>query len=303
MATPFPASSKDSRQDVLDGDHKHTLIDRFWGIFSVGLPTKKRSLQIQEEPNGDSSPWTIPVYVLSTRQDKDKHQIAVQAKCTIDTGNMQGNIVSRKFIEMLGYPESAIAPLTKEEEAGATSVTGHRLIPQGAINLTWYHKKSTRVFRDTRFLISPNEHYDLIIGAWSIQKDRILDVPNLMLDIITFTRLIDLDLDSAHEDVRNRRYKVKDQVAQLRNDINNARKLGEEGSIPKYEQEQKDLNKEYAIWTNPGWSDDEKLGHVKTLKADLKAKLVLSEQNREVETEDAPPPYNDKQSLDKKTSK
>lgn len=109
------------------------------------------------------------------------HHVAMEAKCTIDTGNMQGNIVSRKFVEeVLEYPESAICALTKEEEAGATGITGHQLIPQGAIYLTWYHKKSTRVFRNMRFLISPNQHCDLIIGAQSIQKHRLLDVPNLM---------------------------------------------------------------------------------------------------------------------------
>jgi hypothetical protein len=94
---------------------------------------------------------------------------------------MQGNIVSRQFVEeVLEYPESAFCALTKQEEAGATGITGHQLIPQGAIYLTWYHKKSTRVFRNMRFLISPHQHYDLIIGARSIQKDRLLDVPNLM---------------------------------------------------------------------------------------------------------------------------
>jgi hypothetical protein len=123
----------------------------------------------------------------------------MEAKCTIDTGNMQGNIVSRRFIEVLEYPESAFCPLTKEEEAGATSVTGHRLIPQGAIHLTWYHKKSTRVFRDMRFLVSPNEHFDLIIGTWSIQKDRLLDVPNFMADKDThFLPITNLPLESTH---------------------------------------------------------------------------------------------------------
>jgi hypothetical protein len=132
----------------------------------------------------NSSLWILPVYVLSTRQDKDKHHIPMEAKCTIDTGNMQGNIVSRKFVqEVLEYPESAFCPLTKEEEVGATGITGHQLIPEGAVYLTWYHKKSTRVFRNMRFLISPNDHCDLVIGARSIQKHRLLDVPNLMAQV------------------------------------------------------------------------------------------------------------------------
>jgi hypothetical protein len=105
----------------------------------------------------------------------------MEAKCTIDTGNTQGNIVSRRLVEdVLEYPRSAFCSLTKEEEAGATAITGHQLIPEAAINLTWYHKKSVRVFRDMRFLITSSQHFDIIIGAVSIQKDGLLDVPNLM---------------------------------------------------------------------------------------------------------------------------
>jgi alpha-mannosidase len=90
-------------------------------------------------------------------------------------------LVSKTFvIDVLGYPESCFQPLTKVEEAGGTGVTGHKLIPQGAISLTWYHSNSTRVFRDMRFLISEHPMYDLIIGSQSIHQNRILDVPNLM---------------------------------------------------------------------------------------------------------------------------
>lgn len=128
-----------------------------------------------------SSPWILPVYVLSTRRDSDRHQVPKEAKCTIDTGNMQGNIVSRAFVEdVLGFSAANFRELTSEEKKGGTSVTGHTLIPEGAVYLTWYHKKSTRVFRNMRFLISPNPHCDLIIGARSIQKDKLLGVPNLM---------------------------------------------------------------------------------------------------------------------------
>jgi hypothetical protein len=94
---------------------------------------------------------------------------------------MQGNIVSREFVEkVLEFPASSFRKLTKEEERGGTGITGESHIPQGAIYLTWYHKNSTRVFRDMRFLISPTQHCDLIIGARSIQKENILNVPCLM---------------------------------------------------------------------------------------------------------------------------
>jgi hypothetical protein len=126
------------------------------------------------------SPWVLPVYVLSSQKDESRHFIPKEAKCTIDTGNFQGNIVSKAFVtDVLRFPESLFQSLTKLEEAGGTGVTGHKLIPEGAIYLTWYHGNSTRVFRDMRFLISEHPMYDLIIGSQSIHENRILDVPNL----------------------------------------------------------------------------------------------------------------------------
>jgi len=126
------------------------------------------------------SPWVLPVYVLSTERDGHRHLVPKEAKCTIDTGNLQGNIVSRAFlVDVLGYSEADFHKLTKEEEDGGTGITGHTLIPEGAIYLTWYHSNSTRVFRDMRFLVSEHPIYDLIIGAHSIRKNNILDVPNL----------------------------------------------------------------------------------------------------------------------------
>ncbi|RDW67565.1 hypothetical protein BP6252_08961 [Coleophoma cylindrospora] len=128
-----------------------------------------------------TSPWVLPVFVLSTRMDIDKHRLPQQAKCTIDTGNQQGNLVSQDFVEnVLEYSKANFHSLTEEEQMGGTGVTGHTLIPIGAVYLTWYHKKSTRVFRNMRFLISPIKDYDLIIGARSIQKDRLLSIPNLV---------------------------------------------------------------------------------------------------------------------------
>jgi len=96
---------------------------------------------------------------------------------------MQGNIVSRKFVEkVLDFPQSTFLKLTEEEERGGTGINGDSHVPLGAINLTWYHNNSTRVFYDMRFLISPAQHCDLIIGAQSIQRDNILNVPCLMVD-------------------------------------------------------------------------------------------------------------------------
>ncbi|TVY42634.1 hypothetical protein LSUB1_G005404 [Lachnellula subtilissima] len=170
---------------------KYTWRDHLLGVFCFNVSKGKERLVEEEiqppkspqEPEMDqsSSPWILPVYVLSTRRDTEKHHIPKEAKCTIDTGNMQGNIVSRAFVEnVLEFSSANFCELTAEEKEGGTGITGHRLIPDGAIYLTWYHKKSTRVFRNMRFLISPHPQCDLIIGARSIQKDKLLSVPNLM---------------------------------------------------------------------------------------------------------------------------
>jgi hypothetical protein len=103
---------------------------------------------------------------------------------------LQGNIVSRAFVvDVLGYSESSFDKLTKVEEEGGAGVTGHKLIPGGAIYLTWYHNNSTRVFRDMRFLISDHPMYDIIIGARSIQKNNILDVPNLCIGAVIIDKV------------------------------------------------------------------------------------------------------------------
>lgn len=84
----------------------------------------------------ESSPWVLPVMVLSTRKDTDKQQVPTRAKYTIDTGNMQGNIVSREFVKILEYSELNFAPLTTEEKEGGYGVTGHKLISlKGLITL------------------------------------------------------------------------------------------------------------------------------------------------------------------------
>jgi hypothetical protein len=118
--------------------------------------------------------------VYPKAQNKSDSPTPKVAKCTIDTGNLQGNIVSREFVEdVLGFPVADFHELTKEEERGGTGITGDLHMPQGAIYLTWYHSNSTRVFRNMRFLISSYKGCDLVIGARSIQKDKILTVPCL----------------------------------------------------------------------------------------------------------------------------
>jgi hypothetical protein len=163
-------------------------LDHLLAVFCISRRPKPRATASEgrAEPGNcemgfDRSPWILPVYVLSREQDEYRHLIPKEAKCTIDTGNLQGNIVSKAFVvDVLGYTKTDFHKLTKEEEDGGAGITGHKLIPDGAIYLTGYHNNSTRVFRDMRFLVSEHPMYDLIIGARSIWKHNILDVPNLV---------------------------------------------------------------------------------------------------------------------------
>jgi len=89
--------------------------------------------------------------------------------------------VSREFLlNTLRYPETAIERLKESEKRGGVSTTGDLLMVEGACHLTWYHSKSTQVFRGMRFLISPNPRCDLVIGARSIERHNLLSPPNLM---------------------------------------------------------------------------------------------------------------------------
>jgi len=99
---------------------------------------------------------------------------------------LQGNIVSKDFLlNTLKYSTSDFRALTEEEKRGGIGADGGKIVPEGAIYLTWYHASSTKVFRDMRFLISPYANYDLIIGARSIEKHNLLSEPNL--NIIGFS--------------------------------------------------------------------------------------------------------------------
>lgn len=103
--------------------------------------------------------------------------------CTIDTGNIQGNFVSQKFlVEQLGVPPADFRPLTERERRGIIGTAQQGFIPQGAVYLTWYHSRSSRVYHNMRFLILPNVHADLVLGAHSIHKYNLLTVPNSMPD-------------------------------------------------------------------------------------------------------------------------
>ncbi|KAI9643502.1 hypothetical protein NHQ30_008121 [Ciborinia camelliae] len=150
------------------------------GIFSTkGLKTrvfanKEKVPTLNTEEIAYESPWVIPVFVLSAKKN-DKQLIAILANCTVDTGNILGNLVSKQFVESL--LELNTKPLTRKERHIAQSIT-EGPVPEYAVYLTWYHKHSTRVFHNMRFLVTNETPYDLVLGARSIQKDGIMLIPS-----------------------------------------------------------------------------------------------------------------------------
>ncbi|TGO44443.1 hypothetical protein BCON_0517g00010 [Botryotinia convoluta] len=104
-------------------------------LFCLPIPmmmkkNKKSPRPVEAVPfDMESSPWVLSVFVLSTRKDSDKQPVPKHAKCTIDTGNMQGNIVSRDFVQnVLEYSEANFVPLTAEEREGGFGITGDKLV-------------------------------------------------------------------------------------------------------------------------------------------------------------------------------
>ncbi|KAF7948460.1 uncharacterized protein EAE97_003871 [Botrytis byssoidea] len=235
-------------------------------LFCLPIPmmTNKKSPKPAEAVplNMESSPWVLSVSVLSTRKDSDKKPVPKHAKCTIDTGNMQGNIVSREFVQkVLEYSEANFVPLTADEREGGFGITGDKLVPEGAIYLTWYHSKSTRVFHSMRFLISPHSQCDLIIGARSIQKDNLLGVPNLMATV-PITRVAnegDFRMDRNEQDLekdflkQDKRYQDKEvELIEAGEDIENNKELKNIG-------EARDVAKQFQLIRQAQLKNNQKL--------------------------------------------
>jgi hypothetical protein len=127
--------------------------------------------------NPDDCPWIPTVHVLSKEKDESGRFVEKIAKCMIDTGNLQGNLISKTFLEEhLGYTSSDYTKL-KDSDDGH-SVSGHPVVPEGAVKLTWYHPSSVRIYRDMRFLVLENATHDLVLCAQAIEKHNIVNPPN-----------------------------------------------------------------------------------------------------------------------------
>ncbi|KAG9244115.1 hypothetical protein BJ878DRAFT_542609 [Calycina marina] len=82
----------------------------------------------------EESPYIILVQALSANKDENGRFEPKDARCTLDTGNLQDNFVSRYFLaNTLVYPDNLLLPLTQSEQNGGFSATGHKLVPTAAV--------------------------------------------------------------------------------------------------------------------------------------------------------------------------
>lgn len=137
------------------------------------LPTSN-SLKVFEEKD---DPFKALVFVFPAKNPIP--QTPLQKRCTFDTGCYQGNIVSLKLADELGF--KTFEKLQAREAHGGTTITGEKFNPVGAVHLSWYHRSSGQVFKDMRFLVLADANIDLLIGAKSIVKNKLMAGPNFSI--------------------------------------------------------------------------------------------------------------------------
>jgi len=126
------------------------------------------------------NPWIKTVLVLSKERNRLKNSIPKEAKCIIDTGNSQGNTVSKDFcLQTLKFTEADFKPLTISEKNEGFAMNGCSVTAVAAVELSWFHASGVKVFRDMRFLVLEETICDMTIGAETIAKYKLVNEPNL----------------------------------------------------------------------------------------------------------------------------
>ncbi|KAH6614804.1 hypothetical protein C7974DRAFT_379742 [Boeremia exigua] len=126
----------------------------------------------------EASPFIKDVWISPKHNSNDYHR----ARCLLDTGCFQSNIVSKRLVEDLGYTESDYEPLSETERFGSTTLSGEHIAFEGVIRLSWHNNTSTNRYHRMRFLVSTSTQCEMIIGARSITKYHLLKEMVLMAD-------------------------------------------------------------------------------------------------------------------------
>lgn len=122
------------------------------------------------------SPFIVDVHVSPKVNSRDHHT----TRCLLDTGCLQGNIVSEHLVESLGFTPSDYEPLSSMEKQGGQTMTGEACPVDGAILLSWHHNSSPVHYRQMRFLVSSRAQVDMIVGTRSIIKHNLMAPPVFM---------------------------------------------------------------------------------------------------------------------------
>ncbi|KAE9364221.1 hypothetical protein N431DRAFT_104210 [Stipitochalara longipes BDJ] len=220
-----------------------------WGFLFGSRITERAAIATveateinDEDEDDDNCPFIINVQVLPSSNAASKaHQ---QARCTFDTGCLQGNIISIEFARKLGFTSADFKRPSSRERNGGTSATGHAHVPEGVLHLTWYHNSSPRLFRNMRFLVSPSEHFDIVIGANSILKYKLLAPPNLGVDSGITTVIPSSDKE--YDKLRSAAEKLRTEVETLEHELPRLPKT-DETKIKRHESKIKTMKKKLRI--------------------------------------------------------
>ncbi|OCK94941.1 uncharacterized protein K441DRAFT_659385 [Cenococcum geophilum 1.58] len=148
------------------------------------------------------------------------------AQCVLDTGCLQGNIISKKLAFELGFDESDYKRLDQKEKHGGKTATGHILEVEGALHLSWHYESSPQVLRDMRFLVLDANGIDMIIGARSIIKHKLLSPPNLHIGPGPSIVKVDATIDTEVAKLRSKFRKLENRKVNLEDKITEEKKAG-----------------------------------------------------------------------------
>ncbi|KAM3070565.1 hypothetical protein ACMFMF_008018 [Clarireedia jacksonii] len=131
----FIAEQQTTVDDRMRFDKKKKPLDIILNAISkiccMGIPKERMAEQkvMNRVPTEDfCSPWISDVYVVTAPHDPDNDPASKLARLIIDTGNVQGNIVSRAFVEELGFSESSFRELKEHEKRGGIGITNDKLV-------------------------------------------------------------------------------------------------------------------------------------------------------------------------------
>ncbi|KAF3038218.1 hypothetical protein E8E11_005933 [Didymella keratinophila] len=173
------------RQQTLVVRFEPSILDLVKGLFRRNSLKQKfeRSITAIESDDMDErmfdrtrSPFDLDVHIAPKLNSTDFRTI----RCWFDTCCFQGNIISKQFVDDLGFEEADYEPLTPREELGGQTMNGTIHPVEAAILLTWHHNTGPR-YRNMRFLISSTlDSHTMIIGTRSIVKHDLLSPPVFM---------------------------------------------------------------------------------------------------------------------------